>query len=189
MKQSIDVTQIDNFENAEAEALRTFIRGFSFEDNAEEVKRLNAKVTKLNDSITSLSAENADVKRKYKETLSAEQQAALEREEADRRKDELIATLQREKNFADFKGKYADLGYSAELAERAANAILDGKTDELFAAQRDFMEAHDKQVRIDNMKGTPQPPAGTGGEKAPGEMSYDELVTFLAAHPGTDINE
>lgn len=183
MKQGIDVTKIDNFENAEAETLREFIKGFTFEDNAEEMKRLNAEVLRLKDSITSLSAENADVKRKYKETLSAEQQAALEREEADRKKDELIASLQREKNFADYKGKYADIGYSAELAERAANAILDGKTDDLFAVQKEFMEAHDKQIKIDNMKGTPQPPAGSGGEKNPDEMNYDELVTYLAAHP------
>lgn len=188
MKQSIDVTKIENFENAEAETLRDFIKGFAYEDGAEDVKRLTAEVQRLKDSITALSAENADVKRKYKETLSAEQQAALEREESDRKKDELIATLQREKNFADYKGKYADIGYSAELAERAANAILDGKTDELFAVQKDFMAAHDKQIKIDNMKGTPQPPAGAGGEKTPGEMSYDELVNYLAVHPGIDIN-
>ena len=152
---NIDITGIDGFDTMDADALRKFIKEFQYDNGADEIKRLK-------DSTTKLSGECADWKRKYQDKLTAEEKAAEQRAEDERKKDELIASLQKEKALAEYKARFTEVGYTDEQATKAAEALFDGKTDELFNLQKAHLADHDKNIRIDNMMQTPTPPAGQG---------------------------
>lgn len=152
---NIDIKSIDGFDTMDADALRKFIKEFHYDDGSDEIRRLKESTTKL-------SGECADWKRKFQDTLSAEEKAAAERAEAERAKDELIATLKKEKALSEYKARFTEVGYSDEQATKAAAALFEGKTDELFQLQKAHLADHDKNIRIDNMINTPTPPAGQG---------------------------
>lgn len=152
----INTSSITGFGAMDADALRKFISEYDYDDGSAEIRRLK-------ESIDKLTGENAEVKRKYHDALSAEERAAEERKEREKEKDDLIAALTREKALNDFRARYTAIGYTAEQATAAAEALLDGKTDALFDLQKAHLEAQAKNIRIDNMKSTPQPPAGNGG--------------------------
>lgn len=184
----IDTGTIENFATLDADALRKFIESFEYDDHAAEIRRLK----EANDKLCS---ENKEWKDKYRDTLSAEARAAEERKEADAKKDQLIADLTREKTVNGHKAQFAAAGYSAELAEKAANALADNDAKTLFEVQTAFLAEHDKGIRVENMNKTPMPAAGAAGgavdfgkkaeeAMAAGDYSAAAYYTRLQAEEG-----
>ncbi len=185
----INTGTIPNYANLDADALRAFIESFEYDNGAAEIRRLLAENQRLQEKNDGLSKENAEWKRKHRESLSEEERKEAERKEADEKKDRLIAELTRENTVNAHKSQFAAAGYSAELAEKAAVALADNDAATLFEVQSAFLQEHDKGIRVENLHGMPMPAArAPGGGKETKDMSYDELVDFLNAHPDANLN-
>lgn len=129
---------------------------------AEQVAQLrveNAKIKKAMDRATS---EAANYKKKLREKQSAEEIALQEKAEKEAEREEAYQMLLKENTVTKYEKNFLALGYSEELAAKAANAQYDGDTEELFKIQQDFQTALLKQKEAEWAKSRPNPQAGNG---------------------------
>lgn len=155
----INTSGIKGYESMTPEQKLAALEAYEYEDNAGEIERYKAAVSKAN-------SESADWKRKYNEKLSEEERKAAESaEELENMKTEL-ASLRRDKTVADYTAKFLALGYDATLAGDTAAAFADGDTAKVILNQQKFLEAHDKTLKAELLKGGSNPPAGSEGASA-----------------------
>ena len=149
-------------------------------DGSAEIDRLKAALSKSN-------SEAADYKKQLREKMTAEEAKAKEDaekyEEIVRERDALL----REKTVATHKAKYLALGYDESLAADTAEAMASGEIEKVFANQKKHLEAVEKKIRADVLKGTPKPEGGKGSEtitkEAFSKMTIAEQHRFSVEHP------
>lgn len=138
----IDTTKIAGYSDMSAEEKLAALEAFEYEDSVPDLQRYKDAVTRAN-------REAAEMKRKYQETLSKDEQAeAQKKEEFERMQTELEA-LKKERTIAAHKADFLGLGYDDELAAASAQALTDGKMDVVFANQKKYLEAHDKALKAE----------------------------------------
>lgn len=134
-------------------------------DNSAEIAKLKESVTKANAEASKykkeLSAKLSDDERKAKEDAEKWEQIAKERDE-----------LLREKNISTHKAKFLENGFSAELADSSAQAIVDGDFETVFKNLGEYRKSIEKQFKAENIDNMPKPNGGSG--KAP-EMTQEQF--------------
>ena len=152
------------------EEIETALADIEFpEDQTAEVERLKTANSKL-------SSENADWKRKHREALSEEERRSQETADELKQLREQNEKLMRESNLSKHKAKFLAMGYEDALATDAATAMVDGDMEKLFTYQQKHLEAHEKKIRADALKGTPKPVP----DKADGAMTLENLRKMSA---------
>lgn len=133
--------------------------------NAEltkQVQDLMKQVATLKSASDKNSAEAAEFKRKYRETLSAQEQASQDKAEREAEHEAYVKKLERENSVNAYVRKYMAQGYSEELAQKAAEAMYDGDVDAFFGIQseatKEIVEAKEREW----LKSRPDVNAGTG---------------------------
>ena len=129
-------------------------------DKFNEVLVDNAKLKRQNDKYSS---EAADWKKKYRSTQSEKEVLDAEKAEAEAKKDERLAELERKDKIHDLTENFMDLGYSKEDAKKAAAAQFDGDADTLMALQREFTKAQIEAEKQKILSELPQPNIGVPG--------------------------
>lgn len=109
----------------------------SAEDQLQQLMVENAKLKRAMDKASS---EAADYKKKYNATLSEQERASQEKAEAEARRDERLAELERENSIHKFTESYLDLGYDKESAIAAATAQVDNDVETLFKLQKKILD-------------------------------------------------
>lgn len=134
-------------------------------DNSAEIAKLKESVTKANAEASKykkeLSAKLSDDERKAKEDAEKWEQIAKERDE-----------LLREKNISTHKAKFLENGFSAELADSSAQAIVDGDFETVFKNLGEYRKSIEKQFKAENIDNMPKPNGGSG--KAP-ELTQEQF--------------
>lgn len=183
----IDVTQIEGYENLSTEEKLAKLESYEFNDNKESLDKANKEVDRLKNSITKLSSENADWKRKYNDKLTDEEKAAEEAKAKQTKLEEDLKALQKEKQLSEVKGHYVSLGYSEELALETANAHIDGDLAKVMENQKKFIDMHDKDVVAKAMAKVPTPAKGDGKKGITldefHKLSATERAKFAADNP------
>lgn len=105
-------------------------------------------------------SELAKVKRELREKQTAEETAEAERAAREAAMDEELKTLRREKTISTHKASFLALGYDEKLASTAAEALADGKTEAVFAAMGQNLDAVKKAADTAALDNTKKPPAG-----------------------------
>lgn len=135
------------------------------DDKSAEIAKLKESVTKANAEASKykkeLSAKLSDDERKAKEDAEKWEQIAKERDE-----------LLREKNISTHKAKFLENGFSAELADSSAQAIVDGDFETVFKNLGEYRKSIEKQFKAENIDNMPKPNGGSG--KAP-EMTQEQF--------------
>lgn len=127
------------------------------------------------------SSELAEAKKTIKGKMTEDEAAAAERQA---QYDELVSTnkaqaeriqkLELAATEAAYKAKYLGLpGFDEKLAEETAKAMAAGNMDKVFENQAKANEAHEKAMRAELLKGTPNP-GGNGGK----EQEEDESIAM-----------
>ena len=109
----------------------------SAEDQLQQLMVENAKLKRAMDKASS---EAADYKKKYNATLSEQERASQEKAEAEARRDERLAELERENSIHKFTEQFLDLGYDKESAIAAATAQVDNDVETLFKLQKKVID-------------------------------------------------
>lgn len=127
------------------------------------------QIATLKRSLDKATAEAAENKRKYRETLSATEKASMEKAEAEAKEAERVKGLERQVALYGLEKQFARLGYSPDDAQKAAAYQYDGDTDSLFKLQEGIQKAREaelrKSIEADIYKNIPDPKQGTGNQE------------------------
>lgn len=107
-------------------------------------------------------SEAAAYKKQLRETMSeAERKAA---EEADSRKalEERLNQLEREKKLSENKTEFLAIGYDEKTATEAAQALVEGDMQKVFALQKSFGASLRESIKAELLADTPKPEVGGG---------------------------
>lgn len=129
---------------------------------AEENAALKVQIAKMKKAMDKAASDTARYKKQLREKQSAEEIALQEKAEKEAEREEAYQKLLKENTVTKYEKNFLALGYSEELATKAANAQYDGDTEELFKIQQDFQSALLKQKEAEWAKSRPNPQAGNG---------------------------
>lgn len=161
----IDVTKIEGYEGMSAEQKLAALEAFEFEDNAAELEKQKAALSKAN-------SEAAAWKRKHNELLSDEQRKQQEEAEKWANMEQELKSLRKEKTISEYTAKFTAQGYDEKLATATAEALESGDTATVFANQQKFLEEYAKKVVAEKLKGTPRGAFGAQG----GSTDYAKAI-------------
>ena len=153
----IDVSKIEGYAEMSAEDKLKALEEYEFEvpapKESDETTRLKAALSKAN-------SESAEWKRQLRERQTEEERKEAERKERDAQVEEELKSLRRDKAVSGYQAQYLSLGYSKELALKAAEAIADGDAATSLACQQEFIEAKTKEIEASALNKQPKLSAG-----------------------------
>ena len=150
--QETNGTTVVNTETTKPELAKT--------EPAKDDKAANAEIEKLKAALTKASADAAEWKRQFRETQTEAQRAEAERADREQAMREELETLRKDKAITDYTNKALEVGFDADTAAQAANAMADGDMNAVFDALKAFVEA--TKTRLENEALNRQPGLSTG---------------------------
>ena len=178
----VDITKIEGYEGMTPEEKIKALEAYEIEDVQPDYSGYVKK-----DVFDKTASELAGVKKQLKEKMTddeaAKQKEQEEREELQSKYEKLLHDSEVSKN----KAKLLALGYEEKLADDTAEAMVTGDLEKVMANQKKHLEAVEKKVRAEALKGTPKP-TGDGDsktmtlEKLRG-MTPSERYTYSQEHP------
>lgn len=154
----IDTSKIAGYSAMSAEEKLAALEAYDVEESTSEIENYRKMISKAN-------TEAAEWKRKHNALLTEEEQAKVARETEYQAMKDRVETLEKEKTVATYNASFASMGYKPEMATKIAEALADGKMNEVFAAMKQHGEDREKELRAEILKSTPKPStAGGTGE-------------------------
>ena len=161
------------------------------EPETTDMQELLNRIATLERKADKASAEAADYKKKWKDSLSSQEQASIEKAEKEAEREEKFNQLLRENSINKLEKTYLGLGYLAEEAEKMAAAEFDGDLETKTKIMREVDARKKKEFEAEFLKSRPDINAGAGGEspnvskEAFEKMGYLERVEFKNKYPET----
>lgn len=174
----------------------TYKEGMSIEDllntevkdpNDGKKKKAEDETKHLKELISKANSEAASYKKQLKAKMSEEEAKKAEQEEVFNQMKEKLASLEQEKAISDQKAQFVSLGYDADLAQKGAEALVNGNLEEAFDVQKTFLEGYKKKVIADKMvSGAKTPKQGGDAPKVTQDkfnsMTYKERLGLYKDH-------
>lgn len=173
----IDVTRIEGYASMSAEEKLAALEAYEFEPTALD----KDAESKLKEALSRANGDAAEWKRKYRATLDDAKRAEEERAEENKKRDEELEQLRKERAVSKLEAQYLAVGYSAELASATAQAQADGDTATVLANQMKFIEETKKNLEAAALG--KQPPI-TPGKPPKGESDEDKLMKTMLKYAG-----
>lgn len=139
------------------------------------VQDLMVEIAKLKREKDKASSEAADFKKKWKESMTEQEKVSLEKAEAQAKRDEEFETMKKTIQIHDLTENFMDLGYSKDLAKKAAKAQADGDTTSLLEIQKQFNEYQKKQWEKDFYASRPDVNVGGASGKTYTKEQFDNM--------------
>lgn len=153
----IDVTSIEGYAEMTAEEKLAALEGYEFETPAP---KSDEEVAKLKTALSNANSDAAEWKKKYRQGLDEAKRLEEERKEREQAVESELQALRRDKAVSGYVAQCLALGYTQDLATRAAEAMADGNTTEIFACQQAFLEAKQKEIEANALNRQPTLTAG-----------------------------
>ena len=154
---NIDTSKIEGYAEMSAEDKIKALEAYELPEapatNTDNEKRLKDALSKAN-------SEAAEFKRQLREKQSEQERAEAERAEREKAVEEELRGLRRDKTVSGYVAQCLGLGYTQDLAQRAAEAMADGNATEIFACQQEFLGAKQKELEAAELN--KQPTLSTG---------------------------
>ena len=180
-KESKPESKADKAENKESKP----------ESKEPSPQELMLEIAKLKRAQEKAASEAAEYKKKWKESLSEQEQASMEKAEAQAKKDEEFEFYKRQNQIHDLTENFMDLGYPKDLAKKAASAQTDNDMAALLEIQKQFLEHHDKEKEADILAKLPETHIGGGSSSQ--KYTKEEFDNMTMAErtklKQTDIDE
>ena len=176
---NIDTSKIEGYADMTAEQKIAALEGYKFEtDYSGFVKK---------ETFDKTASELAEWKRKHNALLSEEEKKKMEDEQKFADMQTELEKLRKEKSVSTYKASFLSKGYDEELATKAANAMADGNTSELFATLDAFKESIENSAKASALAGMKDPKAGSSDEVMTKEkflkLSTEKQMAYMADHP------
>lgn len=144
----------------------------SFEEQMAEVIAENKRMKRALDKASS---EAADYKKQLMATKSETEKASIEKAEREAAVKERLEFLERKDKIREYADSFMDSGYSKDLAMKAAEALYDGKTDDVIAAQNQYKSEFEKKIKAEIMKTMPVPSTSNDDSIQMTQEQFDKL--------------
>lgn len=148
----IDTTAIENYEQMSAEEKLAALEAYEFnvpkDTGNEEINKLKTALSKAN-------SDAAEWKRQFREKQTEAERAEAERAEREKAVEDELRQLRRDKTVSGYIAQCLALGYTQDLAVRAAEAMADGNNADIFACQQEFLEAKQKEIEANALNKQP----------------------------------
>lgn len=165
----IDTTKIEGFAEMSAEDKLKALTEYEFEVPEQD----NSEVTRLKAALSKANGEAADWKRQFREKQTEAERAASEREENEKAIRNELETLRKEKETAGLIAQFMATGYDRDLAQRAAEAMVDGRTSDVISIQTEFLT--NKQKELEAAALNMQPKLSTGATPSTTQAELEEM--------------
>lgn len=129
------------------------------------LQELMVELAKVKRAQEKAASEAAEYKKKWKDSLSEQEKASMEKAEAQAKRDEEFESMKKTIAIHDLTENFMDLGYDKALAKKAAQAQVDGDTAALLEIQKQFQEQQQKKWETDFLASRPDINVG-GGDNA-----------------------
>lgn len=149
----------------------------SLEEQLQQMRIENAKLKKAQEDAAT---DASNWKKKYNATLSDAEKLAQEKADKEAEKDAELERLRKESAVSKYEKNFLTLGYSQELAQKAAEAQFDGDTDTLFLVQSQAQEAIVKAKEAEWYKNRPEITTGadTGTDEDPFLKGFNSVGNY-----------
>lgn len=176
----VDVSKIAGFEEMSAEDKLNAVLAYEFE---EPKAPDNSEITKLKAALSKANSESAEWKRQFREKQSEAERAEAERAEREKAKDEELATLRRGKVVSEYVKQCMGMGYDATLASECAEAMADGRFNDVFQIQQKFMEAKTKEIEAAALHRQPGLSSGMPPVQAADKEAENKMRSYFGLPP------
>jgi hypothetical protein len=147
----IDVTKIEGYAEMSAEDKLKALEEYEF----DVPKDNSAEISNLKDALSKANSQAAEYKRAWREKQTEAERAEAERAEREKAVEDELRQLRRDKTVSGYIAQCLALGYGAELARKAAEAMADGDAAEIINCQKEFMEAKTKEIEANALNRQP----------------------------------
>lgn len=176
---NIDTSKIDGYAEMSAEQKVAVLEGYKFEtDYTGYVKK---------ETFDKTASELADWKRKHNALLSEDEKKKLADEQKYADLQTELETLRKEKAISTYKANFLSNGYDEELANKAAKAMADGNTSDLFATLGAFKASIENSTKASALAGMKNPTAGSSDEVMTKDkflkMPTEKQLAYMSDHP------
>lgn len=154
----IDVSKVEKYSEMTAEEKVAFFEAYEIPE--PPAPKESDESVKLKNALSKANSEAAEYKRLLRERQTEEERKEAERAEREAARDAEIKELRRDKAVSGYQAQYLSLGYSKELALKAAEAIADGDAATSLACQQEFIEAKTKELEAAALGKQPKLSAG-----------------------------
>lgn len=154
----IDVSKVEKYSEMTAEEKVAFFEAYELPE--APAPKESEESTKLKEALSRANSQAAEFKRQLREKQTEEERKEAERKERDAQVEEELKSLRRDKAVGGYQAQYLSLGYSKELALKAAEAIADGDAATSLACQQEFIEAKTKELEAAALGKQPKLSAG-----------------------------
>ena len=150
----MDITKLDGYrEDMTAEEKLELINGY-------EPPKPNYDGYIKKETFDKTASELADYKKQLRAKSTEEEQRAAEQLEAQKKIEDELKSLRRDKALSENKASFLGLGYSEELATKAATAYTDGNIKDFFAVAKEHHSVLEAKHKEAELLGTPRPGSG-----------------------------
>lgn len=152
-----------------------------------DLERLKSENTKLKAAQSNAASDAAKWKKEAREKMDEKARAEAETKELIEALKAENEAMKRNQGVAERVAAYVGVGFSAELAKKAAEASFDGKFDDFMTALKAFLTEHDKALAADALRNNPRPGAGGKEQSVTKEqfakMNYSERKKLFEEQP------
>ena len=141
----IDTAKIENYAEMSVEDKLKALEEYEFDTPAPKE---SDEVMKLKTALSKANSDAAEWKRQFREKQTEAERAEAERKEHEQAVEEELRTLRRDKTIAGYVNSCLALGYSKDLALRAAEAMADNNAAEIMNCQQEFLAEKQKEFEM-----------------------------------------
>jgi hypothetical protein len=174
----IDTAKIENYETMSAEDKLKALEEYEFETPAPKE---NDEVTKLKAALSKANSDAAEWKRQFREKQTEAERAEAERKEHEAAVEDELRTLRRDKMVSGYIAQYLALGYTQELALKAAEATADNDAATIMSCQQEYIAAKTKELEAAALN---KQPTLTTGAPPTAKQADEEATNKLRQHFG-----
>lgn len=141
----------------------------------KQIADLKAELNRNKKARDKALSEVGEYKKQLRAKMTADEQAEIERQEAEAQQKEYVASLESFKKTAEATARYALQGMNQEMAKQAADAEISGDMDALADIQRKHAQQMVKDAQAEWLKSRPQVNAGGDGGATVTQEQFDKM--------------
>lgn len=176
----IDTTKIQGYAEMSAEGKIAALESYEV-DSPEPDSR---EIQRLKDALSKSNSEAAEYKRQLRAKQTDEEARAAEAARAQEALQQELEALRKDKAVGSYRAKFLELGYDAESANQAAQALQSGDFETVFATQAAFIDSAKKAALAGALDQQPKlTPGAPIGKEAQEKAEIAELRRFMGLPP------
>lgn len=144
-------------------------------DLLKQIADLKAELNRNKKARDKALSEVGEYKKQLRAKMTADEQAEIERQEAEAEQKAYVASLETFKKTAEATARYALQGMNQEMATQAANAEISGDMDLLADIQRKHTQQMVKDAQAEWLKSRPELNAGGGSGAKVTQEQFDNM--------------